>query len=181
MYSLSIHSTTVGVWGFRNIKESNPPEIFDRLKIDHPRVIIQIINAKFVAGLEHVRKITFQVLIDMQKKNLLVRKEDLHLLMKMTCQDQIDQAIKVGGLRKGSIDVVVIGLGKKKHIEDLSQTLNELFGSESNEVILLLPSRQKFLMSFHKIPRDLIIRLESRGKDITDILVEKAALLCLQE
>ena len=181
MYRLSINSTTVGVWGFRKIKGSNPPEIFAGLKINHPKVVIQIINAKFVAGLDHVRKIAFQVLIDMQRKNLLVQKEDLHLLMKMTCQDQIDQAIKVGGLRNGSIDVVVIGLGKKKDIEDVSKTLNQLFGSESNEVILLLPSRQKFLMSFHKIPLDLIKRLELRGKDITDILVEKAALLCLQD
>jgi len=181
MYRLSIQSTTVGVWGFRKIKGSNPPEIFDRLRNNHPEVVIQIINAKFVAGLDHVRKIAFQVLIDMQRKSLLVKKEDLHLLMKMTCQDQIDRAIKVGGLINGSIDVVVIGLGKKKAIEAVSQTLNELFGSESNEVILLLPSRQKFLMSFHKIPRDLIVRLEKRGRDITDILVEKAALLCLQD
>ncbi len=178
MYHISIQSTTIGVWGFRKIKGTNPPEIFDLFGNDHPDVVIQIINAKFVAGLDHVRKIAFQVLTDIQKKNLLVQKEDLHLLMKITCQDQIEQAIKVGGLA-GSIDVVVIGLGKKRDIDDVDQTLNKLFGTDSNEVILLVPARQKFLMSFHKIPRDLILSLEKRGRDITDILVEKAALLCL--
>jgi len=181
MYRLTIQSITVGVWGFRKIKGSNPPEIFDRLRINHPRVVIQIINAKFVAGLDHVSKIAYQVLIDRQRKKLLVHKEDLHLLMKITCQDQIDQAIKVGGIRNGLMDVVVIGFGQKKDIEGVSQTLNDLFGRDFNEIILLIPSRQKFLMSFHKIPKDLVIRIEKRGKDITDILVEKAALLCLQD
>ncbi len=179
MYHISIHSTTIGVWGFRKIKGMNPPELFDRLRNNHPEVVIQIINAKFVAGLDHVRKIAYQVLLDIQKKNLLVQKEDLHLLMKMTCQDQIDQAIKVGGLA-GSIDVVVIGLGKKRDVDDVSLTLNKLFGKDSNEVILLVPARQKFLMSFHNIPKHLILSLEKRGRDITDILVEKAALLCLR-
>jgi len=181
MYNLSIQSTAVGVWGFRKVKGRSPPEIFDLLRQNHPKVVIQIINAKFVAGLDHIRKIVFQVLIDMERKNLLVQREDLHFLMKMTCQDQIDQAIKVGGLNDGSIDVVVIGLGKEGDIEDVSQTLSKLFGTDSNEVIPMLPARQKFLMSFHKIPRDLILRLEKRGKDITDVLVEKAALLCLHD
>lgn len=181
MHLLSIQSMTVGVWGFKKINVSNPPEIFDLLKTNHPKVVIQIIDAKFVAGIDHVSKIAFQVLKDIQRKNLLAQKEELHLLMKMTCQDQIDQAIKVGGLQNGSLDVVVIALGKKKDTEKVSQTLSELFGSETNSIIHLQHSREKFLMSFHKIPRDLIIRLEKRGKDMTDILAEKAALLCLRD
>ena len=80
MYHISIHSTTIGVWGFRKIKGMNPPELFDRLRNNHPEVVIQIINAKFVAGLDHVRKIAYQVLLDIQEKKLLVQKEDLHLI-----------------------------------------------------------------------------------------------------
>ncbi len=75
---------------------------------------------------------------------------------------------------------MVIGLGKKRDVDDVSLTLNKLFGKDSNEVILLVPARQKFLMSFHNIPKHLILSLEKRGRDITDILVEKAALLCLR-
>ncbi|MFQ6011336.1 MAG: KEOPS complex subunit Cgi121 [Nitrososphaerales archaeon] len=174
-----MQSMTVGVWGFKRSSEDTPPEIFERLRNIHPNVVIQLMNAKFVAGLDHVSKIAFQVSMDMRKENLLANREELHLLMKMTCQDQIEQAIKVGGLGRESSDLVAIGLGKKRDIEKVSRTLNELFGSDADRIVLLTPSRKKFLMSFHRIPVELVNRLEKRGMDITDILAEKAALLCL--
>lgn len=132
-------------------------------------------SAKIVFGPEHAREILIQAAESWSRDLPLARNKSIDLLMRISCQSQITEAIKASELEK-SRDIALLGLVKTvSEIQHIERGLFSKGAKRKDSVILPNKRKENSLRKLHDFP-------ESVSKDqLSYLLAEKAALLILDK
>lgn len=130
-----------------------------------------IASSNFAAGVGHLEQILIQTAESWSRGLYLARNKSLDLLMRLTCQSQIERAIQTSGL-ESSKTIVLFGLSREQREISYAQAcLAEAGAVRRDELLELDPGKISFLRKFHSLPHSV------HSKDIPSLLVAKAALL----
>ncbi len=80
---------------------TDPGKLVDTLRDNNRNLPIQAVNSEAIYGIDHVTGIIRIVLEAEKRCIMLANKVETELLMRLTCSDQISEAIKRAGLIKG--------------------------------------------------------------------------------
>jgi len=131
----------------------------------------------FVAGPDHIDGILSQAKEYWQRSETLARNKSIDLLMRITCQRQIADALTASGISNTDA-LAIFGLVKTEtEIKDAVDIIRSVAKDmKRNDKLLSLDNeKQKFLQKFHTLPRWL-------SKDqLVVALKEKSVLLVLSK
>ncbi len=166
---LKINNHFFEVFEIRN--DNNFDDLFlKKLRINHPKIISQAVNFKYVLNLSHLTK-TLQISVQAKKNDLLLsEKMETDLLLRFAISTQISDAIKKVGIRKKQ-DFFIIAMGKKKDLNAIYLELRPLLKKR-----MFSSNNSHFLRREFKISKENIDAVLSNSP-LEDILVEKAAVL----
>lgn len=154
---------------------SNLEQALTRLRIEHPNLMMQAVNARFVAGLGHLKLVVQQAWEAAARGVCLADRREVDILLRFACDSQISRAIREVGLSKDSQMIVLIVMGEECEARSVADKLQSL-GTVSKRSFT--PTREKlnFLMERHAMNRRA---LSSTIKEdaVAYLLAEKAALL----
>lgn len=74
----------------------------------HKGIIVQVINADNIAGLEHLLEVLAQSLEAERRSCLLAKRVEVDMLLRLACTRQISDAIESVGLKKGRSKAVLV-------------------------------------------------------------------------
>ncbi|MCP8312836.1 MAG: hypothetical protein H3Z53_00460 [archaeon] len=164
------------ILGMKGVVIEDPEQFLRRLKDKFPNLIIQALDANFVAGFEHLKMILQQSWMAFNRGISYTKKLDLEILVRLACDSQIARALKTLGLKSGKMDIALIAIGELKYLKPFTQFIKD-FGEISDNVIKLNPEKEKFLIKHHNISDELIKATIADRNKLAAILSEKANLL----
>jgi tRNA threonylcarbamoyladenosine modification (KEOPS) complex Cgi121 subunit len=136
---------------------------------------ITLCDPRYIGGAEHVRVILVQANEYWRRGHALARNKSIDLLMRITCESQIEKALKISGL-SGARHVSMFGLAESREdIEQSSSGLISIGASEDDSLLDLTMAKRKFLCKFHHFP------FQCDKKTLVDYLAEKAVLLAFSK
>lgn len=139
-----------------------------------PEVMIQGINPSYIFGKSHIFEIIKIILESNKRKIKIAKRIEIELLMRLVCSNQVDKAIKIGGIKNNNSGCFVLLSETKGPIIDSIKYLRRMFVKEDKSV--LNASRDKMIKMCE------ILQLpdcDFSPKEFLNILVEKAALVSL--
>ncbi|MGQ9469470.1 MAG: KEOPS complex subunit Cgi121 [Nitrososphaerales archaeon] len=164
------------VLGVKGAIINNPEQFLRNLRDKSPNLIIQALDANFVAGFEHLKMILQQSWMAFNRGISYTKKLDLELIVRLACDSQIARALKTLGLKSGKMDIALIAIGEIKHLKHFDEAIKD-FGEISDDVIKLNPEKEKFLIKHHGISDELIKATIVDRNKLAAILSEKANIL----
>ena len=138
-------------------------------------LILQLINADYVAGLTHLELIGKQIWSLYEKKLLVAKNIELEILLRIACSNQISYSIKHVGVNKKIKNVGIMVFGTKKSINLFYNNLNK-YCIIDNKLLDINENKIKFLSNFHQIPSNIIDSFKSE-KLLSHFLAEKAVII----
>lgn len=120
------------IYGFKgNIDNINETlSFFDYLKdSDSENCIIQALDAKFIAGKDHIRHGVFQAIQSFKRGENLANDLSVEICLRCSAQRQISKAFNLLGLKKGKMDLCIIILNCSNEIYG---QLNDMFQRDDN-------------------------------------------------
>jgi len=146
------------------------PNFLTSLRIKFPKLCIQGISSQFILNKTHTKKILSISLAAKKNDVLLSKKIETDLLMRFTGNNQISEAIKTVGIKKGK-DFFLIAIGKKTLLDQLYKVvtpyLKQNYFSKNNN---------SFLKKHYHLSKKQINAIISNAP-VEDLLVEKASIL----
>ena len=162
--------------GLRSVHVDDPARFIEELKARFPHLLLQAVDARYVAGVCHLNLIVQQAW-EAKKRNLLYASRfELDLIIRIACDIQISRALRKVGLKPGFQDIVIIAVGDLQEISSLSTSITAL-GEPSDSVMNLTYEKEKMLVKDHDVGRDLLNSILYRRNRLSWVLAEKAALL----
>ena len=137
-----------------------------------PEAVV-VCDSSMVAGIEHLEQVLFQAHEFWKGGGGLAKKKSIDLLMRITCQRQISDAISLSKIENAS-NIAIFGIVKSRELVEKSlQLIFSRFPSAKREDTLLELGKQKteFLRKVHGLPRSLT------RSQIVVALKERSALL----
>jgi tRNA threonylcarbamoyladenosine modification (KEOPS) complex Cgi121 subunit len=177
MYLLKLEdSTVVALIGLRLIKVEEPMRSIEKLRAEFPNLLIQAIDPRHIAGVDHLRMILHQAWEAKKRCLLYANKFELDLVVRIACDTQISQALKQVGVKPGLHDMVLIVIGNIKEMQLFIRRI-QAYGEPSDSVMNLTDKKKKMMMKHHGIESDLLKSHRFHKNLIAYVLAEKAALL----
>jgi len=177
LYYIRLGNKTLSiVLGMKGVIIDDPEQFLRNLREKFSNLIIQALDANFVAGFEHLKMILQQSWMAFNRGISYTKKLDLEIIVRLACDSQIARALKTLGLKSGKMDIALIAIGELKHLKPFTENIND-FGEISDYVIKLNPEKKKFLIKHHKISDGLIKATIANRNKLAVILSEKANLL----
>jgi tRNA threonylcarbamoyladenosine modification (KEOPS) complex Cgi121 subunit len=134
---------------------------------------VVVCDSRMIGGIEHLEHVLFQANDYWLRNAELARKKSIDLLMRITCQRQINDAIDLSKISRTDSFAL---FGMVKSIATLEKLLQEVTtfsprAKRNNALLELDREKVDFLKKVHKLPKAL-------GKDrVLVALKEKSALL----
>ncbi|NWG08951.1 MAG: hypothetical protein HXX80_01345 [Nitrososphaerales archaeon] len=161
--------------GIRGVRIEGPEQFLKGLKDKHPSLTVQALNARFVAGFEHLEMVLQQSWMAFDRETSYSKKLDLEIIVRVACDSQIARALRTVGLKSKAMDIALVAIGEPRALEFFSEAIKGL-GEISDDVIELNPKKESFLIKHHKIANELIGATIADNK-LAVILAERANLL----
>jgi tRNA threonylcarbamoyladenosine modification (KEOPS) complex Cgi121 subunit/molybdopterin converting factor small subunit len=96
----TLDSYYVSITGVQKITH-DPGELVDRMRSQHNNVSIQAVDANAVYGEEHILGV-LRIALEAEKRSIMLANRcEIELLIRLACTDQISEAIRRAGLKKG--------------------------------------------------------------------------------
>jgi|SRR5579872_32468 len=134
---------------------------------------VVICDSRVIGGIEHLEQVLFQATEYWLRGGEIARKKSIDLLMRITCQRQINDAIDISKIN-ATDSFAIFGIVKSTaEIEEILQLVTARYPSAKRKDSLLAVDRAKlnFLRKLHRLPK-------SATKDqIIVAIKEKSALL----
>ncbi len=155
--------------------EVEKPDMFMvSLRAKMPNVILQAINAEFVADIAHLWAVVRQSWVS-NKKGVSKVKFDLDIILRICCSSNLASALEAVGLKSGIQDVIFVGIGLNENLQRIKEIILSQ-GKPSNNLLLDSSERMNFLKHYHNID-DLALKstMAEQGQ-LSSLLAEKAAV-----
>jgi tRNA threonylcarbamoyladenosine modification (KEOPS) complex Cgi121 subunit len=134
---------------------------------------VVVCDSGIVAGVEHLEQILFQANDFWLRNGVIARKKSIDLLMRITCQRQINDAIALSKISE-TRSVVIFGIVKSLSVaEDSLLLLTSRYPAAKRNDALIELDREKVksLRELHNLPKSF------GGDQVRVALKEKSALL----
>ncbi|MEM3383523.1 MAG: KEOPS complex subunit Cgi121 [Nitrososphaerales archaeon] len=164
------------ILGIKGVIIDDPKDFLRVLREKYPKLVIQALDANFVAGYEHLKMILQQSWVAFNRGVSYAKKLDLEIIIRIACDFQIERALKTIGLRSGKMDIALIAIGEIKDLRLFAENIKDL-GEISDDVINLSHEKKKFLIKHHNISNELIKATIADKNKLAMILSERANLL----
>jgi len=158
----------------RSVEIEEPERFMERLKAETPNVTIQAIDARFVATLNHLWAVIRQAWMADRRGAARARFE-LEILLRIACDRRVTQALTTVGLKKGSLDVIFVAVGKIEDLQPLQDHLSHL-GEVSESLFHLTSEKRKMLLRHHHISEEALESTVTTREELSGVLAEKAAI-----
>lgn len=172
------------VEGFRNVKVDNVNEIFNIVKDNSGRCHVQILDADFVAGFEHIYFAALNALKSFRLGLNISRNIAIEILLFASGQDQIKRAIEVLGIKPSTRNavLVIVAEDRREAVLAFNAISKSLGWTADQSVIELTDEKMESIISAFGIS-SLEIEASMRGSlrdAVKNVLIERAALLVAQ-
>jgi tRNA threonylcarbamoyladenosine modification (KEOPS) complex Cgi121 subunit/molybdopterin converting factor small subunit len=164
-----IDDNHVSILGVDKIAE-DAGKLVDRLRARHAGVSMQAVDAGAVYGTDHLLGV-LRVVLEAEKRGImLANKRETELLLRLACTDQISEAMKRAGLKKGAPGCFV---GFSKDSEALHLFSDQIRSEFKVDDLVLQPNREKSL----RLASMLGINADFDDNEFLQYLLERAAIL----
>jgi len=160
--------------GISKLRILDTDEFIRNIRIINSRVAIQVIDARFVAGKEHILSVLQQSLQAKKRGTMLSNRIETDVLMRLACTNQISKALDDIGLKVGINSVLIIALGKLADLKVLEKHLKKNY--RLSNTLTLSEKKMRVLSLHHKVGRQELNACIEKNK-LASILVERANLL----
>jgi tRNA threonylcarbamoyladenosine modification (KEOPS) complex Cgi121 subunit len=139
-----------------------------------PDVMIQGINPSYVFGKRHIFEVIKIILESNKRKIRIAKRLEMELLLRLVCSNQVDKAIKIGGIKNNGSACFVLLSEKKGQIIDSLKYLRKILVEQNSSLlsatkVKMIKICERFNFSCGDFNR----------KEFLKILTEKAALVSL--
>ncbi len=148
----------------------DPGKLVDMLRAQHSNVSIQAVNGNSVYGEEHVRGVLRIVLEAEKRKIMLTNKFETELLIRLTGTNQIAEAMRRAGLKKGTTGCFI---AFSQDIESILQFERQIKSEFDLNDSVLKPSEDKRI----QLASMLGFTTKLDDSEFLQYLLEKAAIL----
>ena len=139
-----------------------------------PDVMIQVINPSYIFGKRHIFEVIKIILESNERKIKIAKRLEMDLLLRLVCSNQVDKAIKIGGLKNNGFGCFVLLSQKKGAIIDSLKYLTKMFVKQNSSLLNATKEKMIDICEGLEIPCD-----NFNKKEFLKILTEKAALVSL--
>lgn len=169
----------VCIGGFRGVAIREVDAFLDRLKTFTSTSIIQVLDAKHVAGYEHLFFAAVNAVKALDSKRGLSKNLGIETLLYASCQDQISTAFQILGVSPETEDLALIVFSKdEREAETTFKDAAEVIGFEDDQVLEVTKEKIEILKRIFDISD---LELETRGGEspeaLSSIIIERGALL----
>ncbi|MCX8192016.1 MAG: KEOPS complex subunit Cgi121, partial [Nitrososphaerales archaeon] len=118
VHMVELEDDTIGLFiGIKGVKIHEPREFIKMLRESLPDLLLQVVDARFVAGQKHLELIIKQSFEAWKRGITYTDRRDMDLIVRLACDLQIKDALEKIGIKSGVMDVVLIGIGKRDSID----------------------------------------------------------------
>ncbi len=157
------------LYGFAQAYKSETALDFIPLVRKLPEKIV-LCSPNLIAGKEHVRRDLFQAAMYWGRGISLARNKSLDLLMRISCQSQIEKAIELSGISETD-RIAIFGLAASPRVFEASVSLLENYDSaikRDDSFLELNFKKARFLRKLHNFPpscsyEQLLVYLRERS------------------
>jgi tRNA threonylcarbamoyladenosine modification (KEOPS) complex Cgi121 subunit len=150
--------------------EGDPGKLIDQIRAAHPKVMVQAADAQAVYGREHAIGALYIAIEALERKVMLANKPETEVILRLACTDQISEALKRAGLKRGRPGCF-IAFSKDTHaLEKFGEHLAKEFELDDS---VLSPARTKKA----RFEKTLGVRPKIHDGQFIDFLLERAAIL----
>ena len=169
----------VCIGGFRGVAIGDVDAFLERLKTASSSSIIQALDARHVAGWEHLFFAAVNAVRALGSKRGLAKNLGIETLLYASCQDQISTALQILGVSPETEELALIVFSKDERDAGSSfKDAAEFIGSEDDRVLEVTEDKIRVLKRIFGISD---LELETRGGEspeaLTSLIIERGALL----
>jgi KEOPS complex subunit Cgi121 len=139
----------------------------NQLIIDDSYCTIQLLDARGLAGKEHILHATVHAINAFKRKNNIAHDLGMEICVRASAQRQISRAIEILGLKKGLMDICVVMVGCPPEMED---HLNSIFERDDS----VLDGDTDFLKGLYGLENE---EIELMGGVVCTLLERTTALI----
>jgi len=172
------------VEGFRRVKFDNIETFFDQIRSETKGCHVQLFDARLIGGFDHLYFSVLNALKAHDSGTGISRNLAVETLLYVSGQHQIGRAIELMGLKPGlsEVAVLVISDTQQEAVKALDRIADLLRGERCEDVIELTDEKIELIKAAFDLT-DLEIEAtlrESEKEAVTNLLIERAALLATQ-
>ncbi len=175
---------SISALGFRLNEAISPREFVFRARAAVDPVLVQLFDANSIAGAIHLLFATINALKAFKQRRALAKSLDVEVLLYVSTQRQISEAIRRTGLRDGSSEVaaVLVADDDQGLIEAEQRLVAFIPGKRDDSVLEILEKKRDWLMELYGVTK---LELQAvNDPSIWDplpwLIVERSAILCVR-
>jgi tRNA threonylcarbamoyladenosine modification (KEOPS) complex Cgi121 subunit len=139
-----------------------------------PDVMIQGINPSYVFGKRHIFEVIKIILESNKRKIKIAKRLEMEFLLRLVCSNQVDKAIKIGGIKNSGSGCFLLLSEKKGQIIESLKYLRKIFVKQNSS--LLNATKEKMIKICERFDFSCC---DFNKNEFLKILTEKAALVSL--
>jgi len=159
----------------RDVEVEDPDMFMVSLRSKMPNVILQAINAKFVANIAHLWAVIRQAWVS-KKKGISKVKFDLYIILRISCSSNLVGSLKAVGMKNGLQDVIFVGIGHGDHLQGIKEIIFRQ-GKSSNSLLFDSSEKTNFLKHYHGINDLALNSVLVKQNQLAALLSEKATVI----
>jgi tRNA threonylcarbamoyladenosine modification (KEOPS) complex Cgi121 subunit len=156
------------VAGVRKL-EGDPGKLIDRFRSEHPRVMIQAVDAQAVYGQDHAIGAVYMAIEALERNIMMANRPEAEVLLRLTCTDQISKALSKSGLKISRPGCFIVFSKDAVALRKFGECLAQEF--ELDDSVLSPTSSKKA-----RLIKELGLGATYDGKFL-DLILERAAIL----
>ncbi|MEM0052844.1 MAG: KEOPS complex subunit Cgi121 [Nitrososphaeria archaeon] len=154
--------------GFR-VKGDYNAVYIQRLLEGFKDVVVQILDKRFVADVEHAYMILLQSFEAFKRGLYVAKKPSLDIMLKFLCTKKIDKALKDAFPEDNVKEFLLAGFGSREKVESMKKFLED-YGYFDEKLLEVSDEKLDFLTKYHGLSKD---EVENYG--VGKILCDKSA------
>lgn len=172
--------------GFKDVNIGRADEFFQEVKKDIGEICIQLFDASFVAGFDHLHFAALNALNAFKSKTNISNNLAMEVLLYASAQRQIKEALNLIGVKHGTRQVVVLILSASvEHASSALKIVSSLTGGKRDDsVVDFVDDKISNLLKMFDISEvELEAKTEQKNgqkQAIIDLIIEHMALLVTQ-
>ena len=176
----------VAITGFRNVKIEDTEEFLKRAcKEKRSNVEIQFFDAKLVATWQHLYFAVLNALTAFKNKENISKSLAMETMLCASAQRQIRKATELVGIKRDSSEIALLIIGERLETVEstLSMVLKHVKAKRDDTVLDLSEEKiatiqEAFGISAFEVKT--IVKKDEIGRALTDLVIERMALLATQ-
>ena len=184
MIELPEYNQILSVSGFTNTIILSPKQLLHTLRRNLGNIPLQILNATYIAGKQHVLFATINALNAFQQGNNLSTHIEVEILLYLSAQRQIKKAIELVGVKTHTHQIAVIFLTSNREETKRKEKLlqQSISGQRDDTIINLVENKRPHLMKAFNISPIQLQATAKQGLDALEaLIIEKSAMLAVSK